>query len=145
MAEPRNSVPELFAAALREVPARRNEFLRRACAGDQALLAEVQSLLDEYERSGHTGNTPPPEGLSAADLADLLPALEGPGSVIGPYTLLAQLGSGGMGVVYEAEQLHPIRRRVALKVLKPGMHSREIVTRFESERQAVGLVSHHKI
>jgi serine/threonine protein kinase/tetratricopeptide (TPR) repeat protein len=145
MPEPGNSVPELFDAALREVPARRNEFLRRACAGDQALLAEVQSLLDEYERSGHTGNTPPPEGISAADLADLLPALEGPGTVIGPYTLLAQLGSGGMGVVYEAEQLHPIRRRVALKVLKPGMDSREIVTRFEGERQALALMSHPNI
>ncbi len=71
--------------------------------------------------------------------------LEGPGSVIGPYKLLQQIGEGGFGTVFMAEQEHPIRRRVALKILKPGMDTRQVIARFEAERQALALMDHPNI
>ena len=70
---------------------------------------------------------------------------EGIGTQIGPYKLLEQIGEGGFGVVFLAEQQRPVRRRVALKVIKPGMDSRQVVTRFEAERQALALMDHPNI
>ena len=70
---------------------------------------------------------------------------EGPGSVIGPYKLLEQIGEGGFGVVYMAEQQQPVRRKVALKVIKPGMDTRQVIARFEAERQALALMDHANI
>ena len=70
---------------------------------------------------------------------------EGPGTVIGPYKLLQQIGEGGMGVVFMAEQSHPVRRTVALKIIKPGMDSRQVIARFEAERQALALMDHPNI
>jgi serine/threonine protein kinase len=70
---------------------------------------------------------------------------EGPGVVIGPYKLLQQIGEGGMGVVYMAEQQKPVRRRVALKIIKPGMDSRLVIARFEAERQALAMMDHPNI
>src|SRR5262249_25981798 len=70
---------------------------------------------------------------------------ERPGTVVGPYKLLEQIGEGGFGVVFLAEQTEPVRRRVALKVLKPGMDSRQVVARFEAERQALALMDHPHI
>ena len=74
-----------------------------------------------------------------------LPPLELPGTQIGPYKLLEQIGEGGMGVVYHASQREPVRRTVALKIIKPGMDSREVVTRFEAERQALAMMDHPNI
>src|SRR5262249_41265982 len=73
------------------------------------------------------------------------PLAEGPGTVIGPYKLLEQIGEGGMGVVYMAEQTKPVRRKVALKIIKPGMDTRQGIARFEAERQALGLMDHPNI
>src|SRR5947207_2659933 len=73
------------------------------------------------------------------------PVSEGPGTVIGPYKLLQQIGEGGMGTVFMAEQTRPVRRKVALKVIKPGMDSRLVVARFEAERQALALMDHVNI
>src|SRR5207302_5715597 len=73
------------------------------------------------------------------------PAGEGPGTAVGPYKLLEQIGEGGFGVVFMAEQTQPIRRRVALKVLKPGMDTRQVVARFEAERQALAIMDHPNI
>src|SRR5207244_6581557 len=70
---------------------------------------------------------------------------EGPGTVIGPYRLMEQIGEGGMGLVFVAEQHHPVRRKVALKVVKPGMDTRAVVARFEAERQALALMEHPNI
>jgi serine/threonine protein kinase len=67
----------------------------------------------------------------------ILPLAERPGTVIGPYKLLEQIGEGGFGIVFMAEQQHPVRRKVALKVVKPGMDTRQVVARFEAERQAL--------
>ena len=71
--------------------------------------------------------------------------LEGPGSKIGPYKLLQQIGEGGFGFVYMAEQHEPLRRKVALKIVKPGMDTREVIARFEAERQALALMDHPNI
>ena len=73
------------------------------------------------------------------------PIAEGPGQTIGPYKLLEEIGEGGMGVVYMAEQREPVRRRVALKIIKPGMDTREVIARFEAERQALALMDHPNI
>src|SRR5262249_57958607 len=71
--------------------------------------------------------------------------LERPDTVIGPYKLLEQIGAGGFGVVFMAEQAQPVRRKVALKVLKPGMDTRQVIARFEAERQALALIDHPHI
>src|SRR4051812_9682190 len=73
------------------------------------------------------------------------PIAEGPGARIGPYKLLQEIGEGGFGVVYMAEQQEPVRRKVALKIIKPGMDSKEVIARFESERQALALMDHPNI
>ncbi len=73
------------------------------------------------------------------------PLQEGPGTVIGPYKLLEQIGEGGLGVVYMAEQQEPVRRKVALKIIKPGMDTKEVIARFEAERQALALMDHPNI
>ena len=73
------------------------------------------------------------------------PSTERPGTVIGPYKLLEQIGEGGMGVVFMAEQTEPVRRKVALKIIKPGMDSRQVIARFEAERQALALMDHPNI
>src|SRR5262249_2664303 len=70
---------------------------------------------------------------------------DGPCGRVGPYKLLEEIGEGGFGVVFMAEQTHPVRRRVALKVIKPGMASRQVVARFEAERQALALMDHPNI
>ena len=71
--------------------------------------------------------------------------MEGPGTVIGPYKLLEQIGEGGMGVVYMAEQTQPVRRKVALKIIKPGMDTQQVIARFEAERQALAMMDHPNI
>src|SRR5204862_4489320 len=73
------------------------------------------------------------------------PCTERPGSDIGPYKLMEQIGEGGMGLVFVAEQQHPVRRKVAVKVIKPGMDTREVIARFEAERQALALMDHPNI
>jgi len=73
------------------------------------------------------------------------PTAEKPGTVIGPYKLLQQIGEGGMGVVYMAEQTEPVERRVALKIIKPGMDTRQVIGRFEAERQALAMMDHPNI
>ena len=89
---------------------------------------------------------PPPVPADAGDsTVTLNPAPASPGTMIGPYRLLRQIGEGGMGLVYHAQQTHPIRRDVALKLIKPGMDSRHVIARFESERQALALMEHPNI
>ena len=85
----------------------------------------------------------PPPGLAAT--LDVSPIAERPGTTIGPYKLLEEIGDGGMGVVYMAEQREPVRRKVALKIIKPGMDTREVIARFEAERQALAMMDHPNI
>ena len=141
MTEP--SLPEesLFAQAL-EIgsAAERAEFLERTCGNDRALRAGVEALLRAHERSGDLLDLPE----SAAMTSDL-PAAECTGAVVGPYKLLESIGEGGMGTVWMAEQTEPIRRRVAVKVVKEGMDSRQVLARFDAERQALALMDHPNI
>ena len=137
------SVETVFGEAMEiATPAERSAYLDRACGGDAVLRRQVESLLDAHTRAGNFLESPastPTITLAAK------PAVEGPGATIGPYRLLEEIGEGGMGVVYMAEQTAPVRRRVALKVIKPGMDSRQVVARFEAERQALALMDHPNI
>ncbi len=121
-------------------------FLDRACAGRPDLRCRVQVLLEAHREAG-TGQHPAGDGVAPGPAAtvEALPALEQPGTVIGPYRLMEQVGEGGMGLVFVAEQQQPVRRKVALKVLKPGMDTRQVVARFEAERQALALMDHPNI
>src|SRR5205807_1899846 len=86
----------------------------------------------------------PPADMRAIQTAP--PAISAfPGAVVGPYKLLEQIGEGGMGVVYVAEQTEPVRRRVALKIIKPGMDTKQVIARFEAERQALAMMDHPHI
>jgi serine/threonine protein kinase len=122
-------------------PEERAAYLQQACAGDLALKAEIESLLQaEQDAGSFLGKREP---RLVAKIAD--PIGERPGTVIGPYKLMEQIGEGGMGLVFVAEQQQPVRRKVALKVIKPGMDSRQVVARFEAERQALALMDHPHI
>jgi eukaryotic-like serine/threonine-protein kinase len=121
-------------------PGRRADFVRGACSGDPALQERVNVLLNAHDESHHMLR--PGQLLATADYPE--PA-ECPGTTIGPYKLLEQIGEGGMGVVYVADQEVPVRRRVALKLIKPGMDSKQVVARFEAERQALALMDHPNI
>ena len=116
-------------------------FVNQACGSDQALRHQVSELLAAHARAQSFLEAPPP-GIEARDMPTLT---EAPGTQIGPYKLLEQIGEGGMGTVYVAEQKHPVRRKVALKIIKPGMDTKEVVARFEAERQALALMDHPNI
>ncbi|MGD9636800.1 MAG: protein kinase [Pirellulales bacterium] len=130
----------IFLAAVELPPDRRAAYLIEACGGDRELLVRVERLLAAQSQVEGFLETPAPE-LGAVDGF----RLEQPGTVIGPYTLVEQIGEGGFGVVFLAEQATPIRRRVALKIIKPGMDTRQVVARFEAERQALALMDHPAI
>src|SRR5262249_34098468 len=114
--------------------------------GDVALRQKVEQMLAlRSQAENFLESCPPPLAATSSERAAGLVPVEGPGTVIGPYKLLEQIGEGGFGVVYLAEQTEPVRRRVALKILKPGMDSRQIVARFEAERQALAIMDHANI
>ena len=121
--------------------AARDDFLQHVCSEDHEVLNRVRRLLRAHDESPSFLESPP-RGIAAT--IDH-PPLELPGTQIGPYKLLEQIGEGGMGIVYVASQKEPLRRKVALKVIKPGMDTREVVARFEAERQALALMDHPNI
>jgi serine/threonine-protein kinase len=133
---------DLFEAALDLPPEHRAAYLAGACGSDTALRQRLEGLLSKHGRAGGFLEEP---ALSALATVDERPLSERPGTLIGPYKLLEQLGEGGFGVVFLAEQQLPLRRKVALKVLKPGMDTRQVVARFEAERQALALMDHPNI
>jgi eukaryotic-like serine/threonine-protein kinase len=137
---------ELFDAACALSPEARAAFLDRACAGDAALRQEVESLLAAHEQAGDYLLHPAAIGARAAQKTVLMPKLsEVAGTRIGRYKLLEPIGEGGFGVVWMAEQEEPVRRRVALKIIKLGMDTKEVVARFEAERQALAMMDHPNI
>jgi serine/threonine protein kinase len=143
---------ELFLKAmeLRSFEERR-ALLDRDCGADGALRAEVEQLLEASDRAGNFLDRPAVEvGITTVaprpgDETAVAVGLESAGSEIGPYKLLQEIGEGGMGTVYMAEQTQPVRRKVALKVIKPGMNSRQVIARFEAERQALAMMDHVNI
>jgi serine/threonine protein kinase/Flp pilus assembly protein TadD len=122
-------------------PEARRDYLRQVCGANAALCARVQALLQVHEQD-RSFLEPPDPGLVTTVVEA---PREGSGTVIGAYQLLEPLGEGGMGTVFLAEQKQPVRRKVALKVVKPGMDTRQVVARFEAERQALALMDHPNI
>ncbi|HEX5106090.1 MAG TPA: serine/threonine-protein kinase, partial [Pirellulaceae bacterium] len=120
----------------------RNAFLDGACHGDPALRQQVDKLVHDYFRAGEFLEQPVAQ-IASPTLDQ--PITEMPGTPIGSYKLLQQIGEGGMGVVYMAEQTEPVERRVALKIIKPGMDTRQVIARFEAERQALAMMDHPNI
>jgi WD40 repeat protein/serine/threonine protein kinase len=143
MSEPTPEVEQVFLAALeRATPAERRAYAEGACSGNPELLQRALELLGAHEESQGPLDVP----LTGLGDTATVPAIrERPGTVIGPYKLLQQIGGGGMGAVFLAEQTEPVQRRVALKVIKPGMDSRQVLARFEAERQALALMDHPNI
>ena len=138
---------EIFAECLKTEPQYRPIFLQQACGDDSQLRQFVERLLEAHERDDSFLEA------AAIDAVGSIPAdtqmhedkAESIGSMIGSYKLLQLLGEGGMGSVYMAEQAEPVRRKVALKIIKPGMDSSRVIARFEAERQALALMDHHNI
>ncbi|MEM7457352.1 MAG: protein kinase [Planctomycetota bacterium] len=128
-----------------ESPESLRDYLYRACEDDQVLRREVEELLNADKKTAGLLDRPAVEldfQLSETRGEDLF---DQSGSTIGPYKLLEKIGEGGMGVVYMAEQRKPIQRRVAVKVVKPGMASQDVIARFEAERQALAMMEHPSI
>ncbi len=140
----RRQIEELYHATLKREPIERAAFLRTACGDNEELRSEVESLL---QRSSSGLPERPAWGPGAEEPAttEIDETAEGAGVVVGRYYLLQKIGEGGMGEVWLAEQKEPVRRRVALKLVKAGMNTREVIARFESERQALALMDHPAI
>jgi len=148
-------VKQIFGEAHEMPLSERRGFLDSACAGQSALRAEVEALLAAFDSADEfLVSKDGPGGQSSTTVG---PALrvdahtkerhlhEGPGSVIGRYKLLQEIGHGGFGTVFMAEQREPIVRKVALKVIKLGMDTRQIIGRFQAERQALAMMDHPNI
>ena len=135
-------VEEIFGEALAKRDAvARNAYLNEACGNDAELRGRVEALLAAHEAAGDFLKLPLCDSTSVSTAA----VREGPGSSIGNYKLLQQIGEGGFAVVFMAEQEQPVRRRVALKIIKLGMDTRQVVARFEAERQALAMMDHPAI
>ena len=145
MTEAPDRTESLFAAAVALASAaERAAYLDQACAGDAALRGHVEALLRAHERAGHLLDRPVPGGLEQTVGACV--RHEEPGTIIaGRYKLLEQIGEGGMGTVWVAEQTQPVKRKVALKLIKAGMDSKSVLARFEAERQALAVMDHPNI
>ena len=140
--KPKPNVDSLFCSVIEiEPPESRQSFLDQACGEDIELRRQVERLVDAHFRGGSIVDSPNHEFAPT-----VLPESHAkPGCRIGPYKLLQQIGEGGMGVVYMAEQEVPVRRRVAVKIIRPGMDSRQVIARFEAERQALAMMDHQNI
>ena len=117
----------------------RAAFLDESCADRPDLRDRVEALLSAHDRADDVLIAPPAEITLESKVA------EGPGTTIGRYKLLQRIGEGGFGVVYMAEQERPVRRRVALKIIKLGMDTKQVIARFEAERQALAMMDHPNI
>jgi serine/threonine protein kinase len=130
-----DSVKDLFGAALEVEREQRSAFLREACGSNESLRAEIESLLSAYDNSSELSQSPWP----AAAVETTAPQF------IGPYHLLEKLGEGGMGQVWLAEQSAPVRRRVALKLIRAGIYDSALLQRFQAERQSLAIMDHPAI
>jgi serine/threonine protein kinase len=132
---------EVFQMARRiESAAARRAYLDETCRDDAALRMQVEALLNAYEASESFLEAPAVEVPTREQTV-----IERPGTVIGSYRLIETIGEGGFGIIFKAEQERPVQRCVALKVIKPGMDTREVIARFEAERQALAMMDHPNI
>jgi WD40 repeat protein/serine/threonine protein kinase len=135
---------EIFLEALdMATPEARAAYLQAACGGDVVLRREVEELLKEHYSNDTLLAGPALEGERTFEATP--PTSEAPAQMIGRYKLLERIGEGGFGEVWMAEQREPVKRRVALKIIKPGMDSRQVAARFEAERQALAMMDHANI
>ncbi len=132
MNEPSQREQATLEAALLLPAAQQRCYLEKLCAGQPAMRQRLESLIRAHEDAASTSQPPPTRNET---ILVTVPPTEKPGDHIGRYKLLQQIGEGGCGVVYMAEQEEPVRRRVALKVIKLGMDTRSVIARFEAERQ----------
>ncbi len=145
MSSSQNREEALFTLALEKPADRRAAFLDVMCEGDPALRQRLEALLAAHDAPDELSPKDKPTAkatmkLEIADAPD-----EAVGQKIGRYKILERVGEGGCGVVYVAEQTEPVRRRVALKVIKLGMDTKQVVARFEAERQALAMMDHPNI
>src|SRR5262249_20719025 len=135
---------DIFIAALqKDDAAQRQAYLDEACAQQRELRKQVENLLRLHEGAGRFLEKPAAESAATGAVqaaAEQVSSPEAPGAILGLYKLLQQIGEGGMGTVFMAEQTQPVQRKVALKLIKPGMDSRLVIARFEAERQALALM-----
>ena len=144
--KPATSEQSVFAEALLcDSPETRATYLDAACGTDAALRRRVEALLSAAEKAGDFLEEPPTGLGPNKTLVISFPPTEKAGDKIGRYKLLQQIGEGGCGVVYMAEQSEPVKRRVALKVIKLGMDTKNVIARFEAERQALAMMDHPNI
>src|SRR5437764_3209520 len=140
---------DIFVAALqKDDPAERQAYLDEACAGQPELRRQVEHLLRLHEGAGSFLEKPAAESPATGAIsgaAEQASSPEVPGGLIGPYKLIEQIGEGGMGTVWMAQQTAPVKRLVAVKLIKAGMDSRQVIARFEAERQALALMDHPNI
>ena len=139
-----NREEAIFAGAVALPAQERAAYLAQACGDDEQLRRRVEFLLQSHDRAGQFLEPVPPQGPGGTVLIPEPPS-EKPGDRIGPYKIREKLGEGGCGVVYVAEQTEPVRRRVAMKVIKLGMDTRNVIARFEAERQALAMMDHPNI
>ena len=125
----------------------RAAYLERECGEDRALRGRLDALLDIHLNDPDYLHISPvsADASSGQGLTACLGEVNQPGDSIGPYKIREQIGEGGMGIVYVAEQSEPVKRKVALKVIKPGMDSKQVIARFEAERQALAMMDHPNI
>jgi len=146
MPSPQKREEALFRAAVELPPgAGRRAFLEQACAGDLALRQRLEALLAAHDEPGELLPSGTPANTATVKIDHPDAGDESVGQTIGRYKLMERLGEGGCGVVYVAEQTEPVRRRVALKVIKLGMDTKAVVARFEAERQALAMMDHPNI
>ncbi|MCX5646979.1 MAG: protein kinase [Phycisphaerae bacterium] len=142
MAGTSQDVKAVFAEVIgKKTPQERAAYLDAVCGSDRQLRAEIESLVSAHCEAGPFLRVL----LEGQDAVGGGPLTEGPGTIIGRYKLLEKIGEGGMAVVYMAEQTEPIRRKVALKIIKLGMDTRQVIARFEAERQALAMMDHPSI
>jgi len=144
MSESSNRDEAIFDSALQLPLEQRAEHVRQACGSDDEMRRRVEALLAAHEQAGGFLGEPAAPAPKATIVLSF-PLTEKPGDKIGRYKLLQQIGEGGCGVVYMAEQEEPVRRRVALKVIKLGMDTKSVIARFEAERQALAMMDHPNI
>src|SRR6476619_5349398 len=138
---------DLFIEALQKTdPADRIAYLDATCSGDEVLRVRVLELLAQHEKNeSFLLDAPAPLPHVSPNATIDQPITEATGTVIGPYKLIEQIGEGGMGTVWMAQQTEPVKRLVAVKLIKAGMDSEQVIARFEAERQALALMDHPNI
>jgi serine/threonine protein kinase/tetratricopeptide (TPR) repeat protein len=147
MQDTSDRIESIFGAALALASTEaRAAYLEQACAGDPALRQQIERLLKAHDRADHFLDRPAVNPELSGETMDHVPPSKQVGTVIaGRYKLLEQIGEGGMGAVWVAEQTQPVRRKVAVKLIKAGMDSKTVLSRFEAERQALALMDHPNI